>query len=147
MARAAGLLGLLSLAPMVAFAASGASEVSILGEEYVKDVDDYASRVGQEAKNLIKTPLEDWNFYGSYDRGLKVYWRAVKDNQVQKFSQCRPAVGTAMGDTGGILCIQNCLLCQRQCYRLQGSQLQGEDVQLHIFTSHRNSQSMYPCSW
>lgn len=82
MARAAGVLGLLSLAPMVVFAASGASEVPLLGEEYVKDVNDYATRIGDEAKQLFKTPLEDWNFYGSYDHGLNVYWRPVKDNRV-----------------------------------------------------------------
>ena len=82
MARAAGMLGLLSLAPMVVFAASGASEVPLLGEEYLKDVGDYAKRIGDEAKELFKTPLEDWNFYGSYDHGLKVYWRSVKDNKV-----------------------------------------------------------------
>ena len=82
MARAAGMLGLLSLAPMVVFAASGASEVPLLGEEYLKDVGDYAKRIGDEAKELFKTPLEDWNFYGSYDHGLKVYWRPVKDNKV-----------------------------------------------------------------
>ena len=83
MARAKNLLGLLSLTPMVVFAASSASEVPLLGEEYVKDTDEYASRVGQEAKDLFKTPLEEWNFYGSYDRGLKVYWRPVKDNKVR----------------------------------------------------------------
>ena len=82
MARTAGMLGLLSLAPMVVFAASGASEVPLLGEEYLKDVGDYAKRIGDEAKELFKTPLEDWNFYGSYDHGLKVYWRPVKDNKV-----------------------------------------------------------------
>ena len=82
MARAAGMLGLLSLAPMVVFAASGASEVPLLGEEYLKDVDEYAKRIGDEAKQLFKTPLEDWNFYGSYDHGLKVYWRPVKDKKV-----------------------------------------------------------------
>ena len=82
MARAAGVLGLLSLPPMVVFAASAASEVPLLGEEYLKDVNDYAKRIGDEAKQLFKTPLEDWNFYGSYDHGLKVYWRPVKDNKV-----------------------------------------------------------------
>ena len=85
MARAKGLLGLLSLAPMVVFAASQATEVPLLGEEYVKDVDEYASKIGQEAKDLLKTPLEEWNFYGSYERGLKVYWRPVKDNKVGCF--------------------------------------------------------------
>ena len=83
MARAKNLLGLLSLTPMVVFAASSASEVPILGEEYVKDTDEYAGRIGQEAKDLFKTPLEEWNFYGSYDRGVKVYWRPVKDNKVR----------------------------------------------------------------
>ena len=82
MARAKGLLGILSLAPMVVFAASQATEVPLLGEEYVKDVNEYASRIGQETKDLFKTPLEEWNFYGSYDRRLKVYWRPVKDNKV-----------------------------------------------------------------
>ncbi|CAL5222367.1 g4721 [Coccomyxa viridis] len=82
MARAKGLLGILSLAPMVVFAASQATEVPLLGEEYVKDVNEYASRIGQEAKDLLRTPLEEWNFYGSYDRGLKVYWRPVKDNKL-----------------------------------------------------------------
>ena len=82
MARAKNLLGLLSLTPMVVFAASSASEVPILGEEYVTDTDEYAGRIGQEAQDLFKTPLEEWNFYGSYDRGLKVYWRPVKDNKV-----------------------------------------------------------------
>lgn len=83
MARAKGLLGILSLTPMVVFAASQATEVPLLGEEYVKDVNEYAGRIGQEAKDLFKTPLEEWNFYGSYERGLKVYWRPVKDNKVE----------------------------------------------------------------
>ena len=83
MARAKGLLGILSLTPMVVFAASQATEVPLLGEEYVKDVDEYAGRIGQEAKDLFRTPLEEWNFYGSYERGLKVYWRPVKDNKVR----------------------------------------------------------------
>ena len=82
MARTKGLLGILTLAPMVVFAASQATEVPLLGEEYIKGVDQYASKIGQEAKELFRTPLEEWNFYGSYDRGLKVYWRPVKDNKV-----------------------------------------------------------------
>lgn len=82
MARAKKLLGILTLAPMVVFAASQATEVPLLGEEYIKGVDQYASKIGQEANELFRTPLEEWNFYGSYDRGLKVYWRPVKDNKV-----------------------------------------------------------------
>ena len=90
MGRARGLLGILSLAPMVVFAASQATEVPLLGEEYVKDVNDYAGRIGQEAKDIFRTPLEEWNFYGSYDRGLKVYWRPVKDNKVCCFVLLKP---------------------------------------------------------
>ena len=62
--------------------ASAASPVPLLGELEIQDVDTYASTLEEEAIGFLDSPVADWDTIGSYDRGLQVFSRPVKDNTV-----------------------------------------------------------------
>ena len=62
--------------------ARAASPVALIGEETVDDVDAYAEKVEVESEGLLDAPCTDWDFYGSYDRGLSVFSRPVVGSKV-----------------------------------------------------------------
>lgn len=59
-----------------------ASEVRLIGEEEVTDVQDYASRLLEEAAVFFDSAPSDWDFVGAYDRGLQVFSRPVEGSGV-----------------------------------------------------------------
>ena len=66
--------------------ALAASAVPLLGEEEIQDVDAYSSKLEQEAMGFLDSPTSDWDMVGSYERGLQIYSRPVKDNTVSSHS-------------------------------------------------------------
>ena len=69
--------------------ARAASPVALIGEEAVDDVDSYAEKVEVESEGLLDSPVTDWDFYGSYDRGLSVYSRPVVGSKVGTSATCQ----------------------------------------------------------
>jgi hypothetical protein len=61
---------------------STASEVKLIGEEYITDVHQYASRLLEEADDLFGSSPSDWDVVGDYDHGLRVFSRPVEGSKV-----------------------------------------------------------------
>ncbi|KAK9909826.1 hypothetical protein WJX75_008093 [Coccomyxa subellipsoidea] len=61
---------------------STASEVKLIGEEYITDVHQYASRLLEEADDLFGSSPSDWDVVGDYDHGLRVFSRPVESSKL-----------------------------------------------------------------
>ncbi|BDA42898.1 hypothetical protein COCOBI_03-7910 [Coccomyxa sp. Obi] len=59
-----------------------ASEVKLIGEEEITDVQDYASRLLEEASLFLDSAPSDWDFVGAYDHGLQVFSRPVEGSKL-----------------------------------------------------------------
>ena len=59
-----------------------ASEVNLIGEEEITDVQGYASRLLEEAAVFFDSAPSEWDHVGAYDHGLQVFSKPVEGSKV-----------------------------------------------------------------
>jgi hypothetical protein len=80
------LIGLFSSLLMMAAGVSAASEVPLIWEQEVFNVDQYAKSLFDEADRFFGSPTSAWDLVGKYDRGLQVFSRPVQGSKVLQLS-------------------------------------------------------------
>lgn len=69
----------------MATCASAASEVPIIWEQQIFDLNRYAASLLDEAYRMFESPTSDWDVVGTYNRGLQVFSRPVQGSKVSSY--------------------------------------------------------------